>query len=191
MADITIQLPCDDDDDCGKRGKRGKRGHRGHRGHDGRDGDDGAEGPPGPPGPPGPEGTGSGSLLRFSGVVAPAVEGLSVSFLEDWGVGTGLAGVILTAPSYPVAVAQDFLNMSTNLLGSVVPTASSLLFELVKNLATAPVVVASISYGPTETGIKSVVFGPEPFAFEDTFDIRVTATGIIGAIDVSATVGVE
>jgi hypothetical protein len=177
MADITILSPdCDDDDDGDdERGKRGKRGKRGHTG------------------PPGPAGSASGGLLKFSGVIAPAGEGPVASYLEDWGVGVGIGGIIDTAPSYPVAVAHSLVNMATNLLGGVVvPGGGTITFDLVKNLATVPVVIATIVYGAGDSGIKSVLFGPTPFAIGDTFDLRVTTTGTVEvAIDASATVGVE
>ena len=184
MADIEILSPdCDDGDDDCKRGKRGKRGHRGHRGHRG------------PEGPPGPAGTASGGLLKFSGTVAPAVEGgLVVSFLEDYGAGVasfqGVTPVSL-APSYPIAVARNLRNMATNLLlGFVVPDGGQIVIELLQNGVSVPGFV--ITYTGGETGIKSVLAGPAAFAIGDTFDLRVSVTGgVVDTVDLSATVGVE
>jgi hypothetical protein len=169
MADIEIlNSDCDEDDDD-KRGKRGKRGHRGHRGHRGLD---------------------SGGLLKFSGVVAPAVEGALVTYLTDFGVGLGSGSMITTAPSYPVAVPHNLRNLSTNLLGAVVPVGGSILVELLKN--GIPVPGFTITYGPGENGVKSVVAGPVAFAIGDRFDIRVTASALVLiAENLSATVGVE
>jgi len=182
----------------GERGKRGKRGHRGHRGHDGQDGQDGETGPTGPTGPVGSPVTASGGLLKFSGTAAPAVEGSPiVSFLEDYGAGvSSFQGVtpVSTAPAYPVAVARNLRNLATNLLTLFfVPDGGQFVIELVKNLASTPVVIATITYAAGDPGgIKSVLFGPEPFAIEDTFDLRVTASGtIVDVADFSATVGVE
>lgn len=165
-----------------ERGERGKRGKRGH------------EGPPGPPGPPG---RALGGLLKFSGEVRFGPEQTLVSYLADTGI--DLVNPSLSspgfAPGYPVAVAHNLRNLATNLFYTV-QQGQSVLVELVKNLTTTPVVVASILYGPTEGGIKSVAFGPAPFAGDptpDTFDLRVTTTNLNneGTVNLSATVGVE
>jgi hypothetical protein len=183
MADIELLTPgcggCGhrDCDDCCKRGKRGKKGHRGHRGHRGHDG---------PPGPPG------FGLLKFSGEAAVDSEGGGplASYLTDAGVGFG-TGSVLTAPSYPVAIARSLRNLATNVLGFIVPQLGSILVELLQN--GVPVPGFAILYGPGETGVKTVLAGPTVFAIGSTFDLRVTTThlGEVDVIDVTATVGVE
>lgn len=182
MSDINKRLECDDDCEDGKRGKRGKRGHRGH------------EGPEGPPGPPGPPATASGGLLKFSGNVAGALDVVSAdSFLADEGVGFS-AGIIVVAPSYPVAVQHNFRNMATNLLrGFVVPDGGLIVIDLLQNGVAVP--GFQITYGPGEGGLdgrKSVIAGPVTFAIGDTFDVRVTTSGSVAVtLEMSATIGVE
>ena len=52
----------------------------------------------------GPTAPTSGGLLKFAGVVAAAPTTPAVSFLTDFGVGLGAAGVIRESPAYPFAV---------------------------------------------------------------------------------------
>ena len=167
-----------DDDDC--KCKRGKRGHRGHRGHRGK------EGPPGPA---------SGGLLKFSGEVGSDPEQTIVSYLADTGISVVIPSIF--PPGYPVAVPRNLRNLATNLFYAV-QDGQTVIIELVKNLSTLPVVIATITYVSGEgPGIKTALFGPEPFAgppIPDTFDLRVTTTNLIsseGLVNVSATVGVE
>jgi hypothetical protein len=159
-----------------ERGERGKRGKRGH------------EGPPGPPG------RASGGLLKFSGEVLVGPGQTLVSYLADTGI--DVVNPTNSPTSYPVAVARNLRNMATNLRFYTVQQEQSVLVELVKNLSTSPVVVASILYLAGETGVKTTLFGPELFAgapTPDTFDLRVTTTNLNneGAVNLSATVGVE
>lgn len=171
MADMTRLGPgCDDD--CGERGERGRRGRRG---------------------PTGPAGPAAGGLLKFSAVATPSGEGglPTTSYLADTGFGFS-AGPFFVAPNYPVAVAHSLVNMATNLLqGFVIPTGGSMVFELLRN--GVPVPGFTITYGPGESGVKSVLAGPQAYAVGDTFDIQVTTSGaaISAGVDVSATVGVE
>lgn len=177
MPEIQILNPgccddgCDDCDGCagGKRGKRGKRGHRGA------------------------PGLSSGGLLKFSGEVRFGPEQTLVSYLADTGIDVVNASVF--PPSYPVAVEHKLRNLATNLFYTVQP-GQTVLIELVKNLSSSPVVIASITYGSLEGGIKMALFGPESFAgppTPDTFDLRVTTTNLNneGSVNLSATVGVE
>lgn len=199
----------------GKRGPRGHRGHRGHDGHDGHDGDTGPTGPTGPTGsggstgPTGPTGPGGstgstgatgpqaptgptgpqatvGGLFKFSGVTAPALEGVVTSFLTDWGPGIGVGAIISTAPNYPVADPISMRSLSTNLLG-VVPPGGSVTIELLQN--GVPVPAFSTGYGPGGSGVLSLSHVPVPFAIGDTFNLRVTTENIAVPIDVSATLG--
>jgi hypothetical protein len=172
MADITIRTPdCDDDCERGKRGKRGKRGH---------------DGPPGPPG---------FGLLKFSGFATAfsQLPGLAISYLADVGVGFGSGTILFVAPSYPVAISRKLRNLAVNVLGLVVPQNGSILVELLQNGALVP--GFAITYGPGETGVKTVVAGPTPYAIGVTFDVRVTTSGLgqleVEGVDMSATVGVE
>jgi hypothetical protein len=56
----------------------------------------------------------------------------------------------------------------------------------------APVPGFTITYGPGEFGIKSVLAGPALFAINDTLDVRVIVSGdILSPVNVSATIGVE
>jgi len=164
MADISKRtLDCDDDE----RGKRGKRGRQG---------------------PPGPA---SGGLLKFSGPAAVEPESQVVSFLADSGAeGASAQDDPL---GYPVAVAHNLRNMAVNIGAFVVPLiVGSIIIELIKNGGPLAVPGFTITYGPGGTGIMSVLAGPELFAIEDTFDLRVT-TFNVGSVEVemSATVGVE
>lgn len=181
---------CGECGECGERGKRGKRGHRGHRGHQG------ATGPTGPSstgftGPTGPAASSPGGLLKFSGVVAPAVEGSVVSFLADWGVGLGIGSVISTAPAYPLAVQHDVRNLAVRVLGAIVGLpGGTIVFELLRN--GVPVPGFSITFtvgGPV--GNQVVIVGPVTFFIGDRLDLQATATGITAAVDVSATIGIE
>lgn len=174
MADISLlsagccsSCGCDDGG-CGcKRGKRGKRGHAG---------------------PPG------FGLLKFAGFAAVAQNnGLVRSFLADVGVGLGSSTTLNTPPSYPVAIARSLRNLAVNVLGLIVPLGGSILVELFSN--GVPVPVFSLVYGSGETGVKTVLAGPVPYAIGATFDLRVTTAGLgsleVTGVDLSATVGVE
>jgi len=188
MSDIKITLPgCDDrddDDDCDGDGGRGKRGKRGHRGHTGPAGETGPAGPVGP--------AGSGGLLKFSGFAAGALSGLVpvASFLADSGAGIGVGSILLLAQGYPEAIARSLRNLAVNIFGFTVPPLGSIVVELLQN--GVPVPGFSVTYNTGDSGIKTVVAGPAPYAIGDTFDLRVTTTGILAAgVNVSATVGVE
>lgn len=163
MADISIRVPNCDNGERGKRGKRGKRGHAD---------------------------SSSGGLLKFSGRIGFDPDLAFVSFLPD--SGTDDDGPLSILPlSYPIAVARSLRNMAAR-LEYVVQSNQSVLVELVQNQLTVPVVIASILYGPGESQIKSVVFGPTLLAIGDTVDLRVTATNVNqGPVILSATVGVE
>lgn len=180
MPEIQILNPgCEDDDDRddererGERGKRGKRGHRGHRG---------------PPGPPGPPGSSSGGLLKFSGLGAGQVSGTFVSYLVD-SDGASVGGPSTTAPGYPVAIERSLVNLAVNLLSGF-SVSGSVTIDLIKNLATAPVIIATITYVGGVIGIKTVAAGPVALAIGDTFDLRVTTVNAGGNLNMSATVGV-
>lgn len=189
MSDIKLGDRRGLEGDRGPRGHRGEEGERGHRGHRGHDGETG------PTGATGATGFAAGGLLKFSGVVAPALElAPVVSYLEDWGIGVGVGAIISTAPRYPVAVAHNLRNMATNLLPGfvtpIIPLGGAILIELLRN--GVPVPGFSITYGPGESGVKSVLAGPAAFAIGDTFDMRATVSGTVAVdVDVSATVGVE
>jgi hypothetical protein len=165
-------MSSDDDDDC-----RGRRGHRGDRGH---------RGPEGEPGP-----TVSGGLLKFSGQILVTPGLVAVSYLADTGSVALGAGPVATAPSYPVAAPRSLRNLAVNISTLVVPPGGSFLFELLQNGVLVP--GFAIAYAPGETGIKTGVAGPEPFAVSDRFDLRATVfvTGDVGLTNVSATIGVE
>lgn len=189
MTDMSKRGPdCDDDCESGGRGKRGKRGHRGHDGHDGHDG---SAGPTGPTGPSAPTGA-SGGLLKFSGSPAFTVGAIIESFLADPGVGLGILPLI-AAPGYPVAIARSLRNMAVNFTSTGLQPSplATVTVELLRLGVPVPGFV--ITYAPGTGGIQSVVAGPEPFAIEDTFDVRVTTSGFAGGsvINVSATIGVE
>jgi hypothetical protein len=172
MADITKLGPgCEND---GERGERGRRGHRGATG------------------PTGPAAATASSALKFSGVVAPSDSVVPVvSFLADFGAGLGLGNVLTTPPSYPAPVPLTLVNFATNILdGIALPADTLLVFDLLKNLL--PVPGFSITYGPGETGVKTVLAGPIDFAIGDVFDVRASATGVFEVgLGASATVGVE
>ncbi len=172
---------CDDDDDD----ERGKRGHRGHRGHQGE------TGATGPTGPTGPTDSGPSGLLKFSGEIAPTVEGLpGVSYLADWGVGIGVTAVLTFPTSYPVAAALELRNLSTNIFRFVVPPDDSILFELLLNGVAVP--GFAITYNPGDTGVKVVFTGPVAVAIGDTLDLQVTNSGdVTDILDASATIGTE
>jgi len=185
MSDMNKRGPdCDDDCESGERGKRGKRGHRGHDGHDG------ATGPTGPTGST-TEPTG---MLKFSGSVAVfgQLPGPGVSYLADHGVGLGVAAVLLFPPSYPVSVAGSLRDLAVNIFGFVVPQNGTILVELLQN--GVPVPGFAITYAQNETGIKTLVAGPTPYAVGSTFDLRVTVNveaSFAPTLNMSATVGLE
>lgn len=163
--------------DC--EGERGKRGKRGHRGHDGN------------PGPPG----GGGGLLKFSGQALTAPGGLTaISYLSDNGFSI-VPGPVVVAPNYPVARTLNLRNLATNVLIPVIPptTFVFIIIELLKN--GAPVPGFTITYGPGETGVKTVAAGPTPFvAGVDRFDLKISTNSLAElerGVTVSATVGVE
>lgn len=89
-----------------------------------------------------------------------------------------------------MAVAHSLVNLATN-LDLTVPALSSIVVELLQN--GVPVPGFTITYLPGESGIKSVVAGPQPYAIGDAFDLRVTASNVTsgGPVSISATVGVE
>jgi len=177
--DCSDNRKCSCSNECSRcvQGKRGKRGHQGERGHTG---------------PPGPVGLG---LLKFSGfALAVPVEGPdpAISFLADAGVGLGGPPIVF-APSYPDAVPRNLRNLAVNVLGYIVPSGGSILVELLKNGAAVP--GFSVTYGPGTTGVLTATTAPVLFAIGDTFDLRVTATGLgvseVPGVDMSATIGVE
>jgi len=153
---------------------RGARGPDGHRGPDGE------------PGPPG-----GGGLLKFSGVPLVLTTGPAVSYLVDNGAS---GGIVVVAPSYPDAVVRNLRNMAVNVTGSVVPANGSILVELIdQTMSAVPGFV--IAYGPGETGVKTVVVGPAPFAIGSRFNLRITTDGLptrpVRLPIMAATVGVE
>ncbi len=173
----------DDGDDGDDGGKRGKRGHRGH------------SGPTGPTGPTGSSGT-AVNLLKFSGLATVDAEAIiETTYLADTGVFFG--SLPLTFPlNYPVPSPFEVGSFATNVLTDLsIPPGGSILFEIVKNDATLPVVVATITYDSTGTGaggIKTTTFAPVTFEVGDTIDVRVITTpGLVvgGTINVSAMVG--
>jgi hypothetical protein len=114
-----------------------------------------------------------------------------VSYLTDTGLGLLDPGVF--PPSYPVAATRRLRNLATNLFFTVA-TGQLIVIELLRNGTPVPGFV--ITYGPGETGVKAVTAGPTVFngaPVPDTFDLRVTTTNVSndGAVNVSATVGVE
>ena len=196
MTEISIIKPVGDDDDCeegerGERGKRGQRGHRGHRGHDGFDGATGPTGPTGPTGltgPTGPVSPTAGALLKFSGVLNTS-EVSTVSFLADWGTGTGTSGLISAAPSYPFAVQHDIRNLAVRVGTVVGAPGGTIVFDLLKNGSPTTLTVTYTVGDPI--GNLPVAIGLVTFLQGDQIDLRATTSGITGQTDVSATVGVE
>jgi hypothetical protein len=179
MSEIKLGDRRGPEGDRGPRGHRGEEGERGHRGHRGETGPTGAAGL-----------TGSGGLLKWSGVAGFGVESIVTSFLADTGVGIGASVASATAPAYPIGIARSVHNFATNVLEAV-PLGGLLTIELVKNINTVPVVLASTSYTPTLVGVHVVPFGPVALTPFDTLDVAVIATNIAVGLDVSATVGVE
>jgi hypothetical protein len=133
----------------------------------------------------------SGGLLKFSGQVLVTPGLVAVSYLADTGSVAIGAGPVAMAPSYPVAVPRSLQNLAVNISTLVVPPGGSFLFELLQN--GSPVPGFAITYAPGETGIKTIVAGPEPFVVGDRFDLRATVfvTGVVELTNASATVGVE
>jgi hypothetical protein len=189
MADINKRVldDCDDDreGERGERGKRGKRGQRGHRGHDGHDGDTG------PTGPTGPAGLETGGWLKFSGNAQPVAApngGPAVTFLAD----AGNNSPPFSAFPYAVPVSRSLRNLATNLLG-IVPANGQITIGVFRDGILIPGFV--ITYSANETGIKSVVIGPEPLTgapTPQTLDVRVTVSGdVFSPFPVTAMIGVE
>ena len=205
MADTKLRASCDNpsccDDRCCAKGKRGKTGPTGPTGPTGSTGPTGYTGSTGPTGPTGATGytgpTGSAgptarSVLKFSGVAAPGDEG-EVSYLEDFGVGLGIGSLITLAPSYPAPVDFAVLIMATNLLaGFVVPQNGQIRIELLKNGAPTGFATTYV-FGSGVKQFSAGGIGPTAFAGPptmDTFDVRVTVTGITVPVNVSATLSI-
>lgn len=132
-----------------------------------------------------------GSLLKFSGVVAPAVEGVVTSFLADFGVGLGVAGILSTAPSYPLAIAHSVRNLAVRVIDGIIGLpGGSVTFELLRNGNPVPGFLAVYTVGGP-IGNQIILAGPEAFSVGDRIDIRATAIGVTVPVDVSATIGIE
>jgi hypothetical protein len=136
----------------------------------------------------------SGGLLKFSGQALTAPGGLTaISYLADTGFSI-VPGPVVVAPSYPVARALNLRNLATNVLIPVIPPTIFVFItiELLQN--GTPVPGFTITYGPGETGVKTVAVGPAPFVAGDRFDLKISTNSLAelerGAT-VSATVGVE
>ena len=129
----------------------------------------------------------SHGLLKFAGVAAAGGNPLVQSFLADWGTGQGAGAVLTISPAYAVALPMITRNITANLPGGfVVPPMSQISINFRKNGFPA----FSITYGPGESGIKTTIAGPLPFAIGDTFDVQVLSS-VAQPVDVSVTVGVE
>jgi hypothetical protein len=123
--------------------------------------------------------------------VAPAVEGTVVSFLADFGIGLGAAGILSTAPSYPLATQHDVRNMAVRVLNGIVGTpGGAVTFELLRNGSPVPGFVAVFTVGGP-VGNQLIHAGPVSFAEGSRLDLRATATGVTAPVNVSASIGIE
>ena len=177
----------------GPRGCDGPTGPAGTEGPAGRRGVTGATGPIGPMGLPGTTGaTGPAAptfngVLKFSGVAEPGGQPAEESFLADWGTGRGIDAILNLSPDYPVAVPLNLRNMAVNLLGGfVVPLLSQLTITLRKNGSPQ----FSITYGPFESGVKTVIAGPVTYMIGDRFDIQLLSS-LPEPVSLSVTIGVD
>lgn len=114
-----------------------------------------------------------------------------VSYLTDFGVGRGAAGVLSEAPSYPFAVAHDVRNLAVRVITPLVGSpGGAILFELLQNGTVVPGFNIVFLVGGS-IGNQVVIAGPAPFSEGSRLDLRATAAGITNFVDASATLGIE
>lgn len=178
----------------GDAGSTGATGLAGPTGATGATGGTGATGATGDAGVTGATGAGSvGSLIKFSGLAPVATVILpGVSYLSDGLVGGVGIGDILNAPlDYTLPIARTFTTMAVRLFAAI-PVGGTITVEFIKNLLTVPVIVGTVTFTPgTSPGTIFDLFPPNAFVAGDTFEMRVTTTGLVAVpIQVSAVVGV-
>jgi hypothetical protein len=123
--------------------------------------------------------------------VAAAPTTPAVSFLTDFGVGLGAAGVIRESPAYPFAVDHNVRNLAVRVLTQLNGApGGSITFELLRNGAPVPGFVAVFVVGGL-IGNQVITAGPTLFSEGSRLDLRATAVGITNLVDVSATIGIE
>jgi hypothetical protein len=112
-----------------------------------------------------------------------------MSHLADTGLGLGTTVAGLIPQHYPVAIPRNLRNIAT-FLQFIVPEGGQVAVELFRNGVALPG-FATVYIGG-ESGVKGGLPAPVAFAFPDYFDLQVTTSGLgVGAVNVSATIGVE
>ena len=155
----------------------------------------GPQGPTGPQGPAGPTGPGATvaaapTLLLFSGLVAPTVDELLVSYLANGGVtGGGVADAVEEAPMYSISnpVPRSAVSLSANLQTTII-LGQTVQVQLRRN----DIPVQTLTFtGPVAAGtIQGIAFAPIAFGGTDFLDVAIVSTGVAVPIAVSAVVGV-
>lgn len=156
----------------------------------------GPQGPTGPQGPAGPTGPGATvaaapTLLLFSGLVAPTVDELLVSYLANGGVtGGGVADAVEEAPMYSIGnpVPRSAVSLSANLQTTLTLITEEVQVQLRRN----DIPVQTLTFtGPVAAGtIQGIAFAPIAFGGTDFLDVAIVSTGVAVPIAVSAVVGV-
>ena len=105
--------------------------------------------------------------------------------------GTALVAGTNPFPEYPVPAIRTLQNLATNIGEFVVPLGGTIFFQVFVNGSFVP--GYSILYMATETGVKSIPFGPVAVPVNGTFALRVTASPEMTSvpIEVSATIETE
>lgn len=122
---------------------------------------------------------GSSSFLKFSGQVLGT---LPISYAADAGNQT----TQITPITYPAAESFKATKLTVNVL-TALPAARSLTFNFLKN----GVVVGTLAYAATESGVKSVVLNTT-YPANSTFDLQVVANDVFDtAVGFSALVAIR